>query len=318
MLKYWLSLLTLIALSLGIQAFAGAGVVKVQIPNEMNYWEKSGFVDMVGPLRLPSDKEHLENIRVWLKVPDDQKISVSWVPTQSRYSLVYPVGAVADRVDSSKSDPSSEEGVDDVRGARIDEQSNTIFHDYQTVPDESDQWLKGYEWKRDGDQADKQAADALVALFFPSGHNWDPGVIRQFRQLNKCAACHEPDAPAPGTTAPPFRFASDSRGFFQPMTVLENSMTVRDHRDWDLNADDPFITVWCGDKQTHAVVNGDVRKYECPGDVAPVGKLDIRAALAKHDAHAEQVCKARTYLYQHMDSDAQKAYRSAFEDCGIR
>ena len=290
---------------------------EVQIPNDLHYWENAGFAEMVPPVRLPSDKDHLESIRVWLRVPEDQKISVSWVESQSRYSLIYPPGTVADRVDSSKSDPASTEGVDDVRGARIDERSNTIFHDYETVPGESPDWLKGYEWKRDGDNADKAAADALVSLFFPKGYNWDPAVIRQFRQLNQCAACHQADAPAPTTTAPPFRFESDSRGFFQPMTVLQNSMTVRDHRQWDLNADDPFVTVWCGDQQTYAVVDGDTRKYECPGEIAPIGKLDIIAALKEHDPHAEQVCSSRNYLYLHMDIQARTAFKPMFEDCNI-
>ena len=309
---------TLLLLSLAGPAFAGGDTPQaVRIPNDLHYWEKSSFAEMVPPLREPTDKDHLESIRVWVKIPEDQKITVSWIAPQNRYSLMYPNGTVADRVDSSKNDPASDENVDDVRGARIDEKSDTVFHDYEVAPDQSASWLMGYEWKRDGDQADLQAADALVALFFPPGFHWDPGAIQHFRQLNRCAACHQPDAPAPVTTAPPFRFESDSRGFFQPMTILQNSMTVRDHRDWDLNADDPFITVWCGDQQTHAVTQGDVRKYVCANDIAPVGKLDIRAALQNHDPHAQQVCQSRSYLFRHMDLKARQAFSTAFEDCGI-
>ena len=305
----------IVALGLTCTAWASEPE-KVQIPNDLHYWEKEAFVEMVGPLRLPFDKEHLENIRVMLKIPDDQKVGVSWVESQQRYSLVYPGGTIRPG-DSSKEDLHSEETVDDVRGARIDEQLNTIFHDYQEVPDTDGKWLEGFEWQREGAQADAQAADALVKLFFPPGHNWNPNEIKHFRTLNKCAACHEPDAPSPLTTAPPWRWETDTRGFFQPITVLGNSETVRDHRDWDFNADDPFITVWCGDQQTHAFVNGDVRNYRCPNDIAPVGKLDIRAALQIHDEHAEQVCQSRLYLYLHMNEDAKKAYRSAFDECGI-
>jgi len=315
------SVLTIVGMSIIASvacARASSTPQEVQIPNDLHYWENAAFAEMVPPVRLPSDKDHLESIRVWLRIPENQKISVSWIESQSRYSLVYPPGTVADRVDSSRDQVGTPEGVDDVRGARIDERGDTIFHDFQQVPGESRDLLMGYEWKRDGDQADKQAADALVKLFFPPGNNWDPSVIRHFRQLNKCSACHEPDAPSPTTTAPPFRFESDSRGFFQPMTVLQNSMTVRDHRDWDLNADDPFVTVWCGDQQTSAVTEGDSRKYECPGGVAPVGKLDITSALKEHDPHAQQVCSSRAYLYQHMDGKAQDAFESAFADCEIQ
>ena len=131
-----------------------------------------------------------------------------------------------------------------------------------------------------------------------------------------------PNQPAPASVRPPSRtpanMLTDSQGFFQPITVLANRMTVRDSRKWDLNADDPFITVWCGNERVRAVTEGDSRSYRCADGGVPVGELQLAAALKNKDAHALQVCASRRYLYQHMDSKARKAYHTAFAECSIK
>src|ERR1700677_2389474 len=131
----WKFILTAVLIVFANVSWAG-GPHKVKIPNSINYWQTSGFVDMVAPLRLPSDKGFTDIIKVWLKVPEDKKISVLWIESQQRYSLVYPNGTITDRMESTRdysTNPISEE-IDDVRGARIDENGNTIFHVYEEVP----------------------------------------------------------------------------------------------------------------------------------------------------------------------------------------
>src|SRR5437868_6597366 len=81
---------------------------------------------------------------------------------------------------------------------------------------------------------------------------------------NHCGGCHLINAPAPSVTQTRPSFSSDSHGFFQPMTVLDDSMVIRSHRRWDLNADDPFVTVLCGAQPVRATTNGDSRGYSCP------------------------------------------------------
>ena len=78
---------------------------------------------------------------------------------------------------------------------------------------------------------------------------------------------------------------------------LEHTMTVRIHRRWDLNDDDPFVSVSCGGRKVQAITDGESRGYACPPDTIAVGTLDLRAALAAKDPHALQVCKARTDLF---------------------
>jgi hypothetical protein len=209
-------------------------------------------------------------------------------------------------------------GIEDVRGARIGDGGEVHFHVYEPVPGEDQRVLKGYEWLRTDAKADDLAADSLIQLFYRNAPDSAQPEMRGFRRLNQCGACHQSKAPAPLTTrsAPPF--ISDSHGFFQPTTVLEDTMAIRDHRRWDLNADDPFVTVWCGSQQVRATATGDSRRYQCPNDAVPIGKLQLTAAVAKRDSHALQVCESRKYLYMHMDDKARDAYRVGFQECSIK
>ena len=84
-----------------------------------------------------------------------------------------------------------------------------------------------------------------------------------------------------------------------------------------MNADDSFITVWCGTERARAITDGDRRSYKCPDGAVPVGELQLAAALRDKDTHALQVCASRRYLYRHMDSKAREAYRTAFAECSI-
>ncbi len=297
----------------------------VEIANDESYWKQSGFVEMVPPLRLPTDRSNDNQIKVWLRIPEGRKIALEWLEDQKRYTLRFPPGTVADRVETMKNQQNAMHvinGIEDVRGAMIDRDGNTRWHVYEPVPGEKRGRLKGYEWLRTDDKGDDLAADSLIELFYPQAGAEAQDEIRLFRRLNQCGACHQVNRPAPTNVGPPFpapaNFLTDSHGFFQPVTVLETRMIVRDSRKWDLNADDPFIAVWCGTRQTRAITDGDRRYYKCPDGAVPIGELQLSAALKSKDAHALQVCESRRYLYQHMDQKARDVYRSAFVECSMR
>lgn len=46
-------------------------------------------------------------------------------------------------------------------------------------------------------------------------------------------------------------------------------------------------------------------------------KLDLKAALAARDVHAEGLCHSRRYLHDHMDAEGRGAFAAAFRACGI-
>ncbi len=279
------------------------------IPNQIDYWKNSGFVEMVGPLRLPTDETQSDQIHVWIKIPEDQKVRVQKIndSLENRYTLLFPPGTIADRVEFDTRYP----GVGDVRGARLDSQGKSIFHVYETVEGGDQRILQGYEWQRQDDAADVRAGNALVQLFRFS----NPQDRDNFIGHNHCAQCHTENSPSPLTLNSISLYQTDSHGFFQPTTVLKDEMTVRHHRNWDLNSTDPFISVWCGNNQIKVTSEPGSRYYRCPNNQSPIGKLDLVAALKKNDAHALQVCASRSYLYQHMDDGAKAAYAASYQEC---
>ncbi|MGB9429168.1 MAG: hypothetical protein WCC11_04725 [Gammaproteobacteria bacterium] len=193
-------------------------------------------------------------------------------------------------------------------------------HVYEPVPGESSKWLRGYAWLRTGPTGDNLAADSLIKLYYPGVPAKAKQEMAEFRRLNQCGACHQANRPVPTTeTKDGSSFPqTDADGFFQPITVLTDSMTLVNDRPWDLNVDDPYITVWCGKQQAKLTTKDDsYRRYSCPHQAVPTGKLDMLAALKHKDKHALQVCAARKYLYGHMEEDGRKAFAPFFAECGI-
>jgi len=305
----------------------------VRVPNRIGYWKQSGFVEMVPPTRLPTEKRTDDKIMVWLRIPAGAKIKVRWLADQKRYTLAFPPGTVADRVESVRNEHDPMQvvnGIGDVRGTRIGASGQKWFHVYEPVPGRSKRWLAGYEWLHTGHGSDAVAAVSLVKLYFPGAPAKARKEMDDFRKLNQCSLCHRINQAAPtrvpansifnGLTLPPgtiIDLMTDADGFFQPITVLSDTMTIRNARPWDLNADDAFVTVFCGDRITKATVHGDHRGYSCPDQAVPVGRLDMAAALKHGDAHALGVCASRRYLYAHMDKAGRDAFRRYFRECSI-
>lgn len=139
----------------------------VKWPNQVSYWKQSGFVEMVPPVRLPTDKSIHEYVMVWLHIPVGKKVAVQWLPDQKRYTLKFPPGTVADRIDGgehAKQAMLTVNGIADVRGATLAADGKTWWHVYERVPGRSSKWLYGYAWLRTGPVGDNRAADSLLKL----------------------------------------------------------------------------------------------------------------------------------------------------------
>jgi hypothetical protein len=295
----------------------------VRWPNRISYWQQSGFVEMVPPVRLPTDKSIDEFIMVWLRIPAGKAVAVQWLAGQKRYTLRFPPGTVADRIDGGEHAQQAMftvDGIADVRGAKVAADGTTWWHVYEPVPGESSTWLRGYSWVRTGPAEDSVAGDSLLELYYPGAPVRAKAEMATFFRLNQCTACHQANRPIPTTaTDSGFSFPeTDADGFYQPITVLSDTMTLVNIRPWDLNADDPYITVRCGRDTAKLTTEGDsYRLYICPGHVAPLGTLHMSAALKHGDPHALKVCAARRYLYEHMTAEGRRAFAPAFAECSI-
>lgn len=302
----------------------GIHLQAVRVPNQLSHWSKSGFVEMVPPLRLPTNKSHTERIMVWLRIPAGETVAVKWLPDQKRYTLQFPPGTVADRIDGTETGQDGKFKIDDVRGAKIGARGKIWWHVYRPVPGESSKWLRGYKWLRTNDWGDMLAADSLVRRYFPgppakNKFQWAMQKM-MFRMNGHCSACHQVNRPirTTATKSGSLILETDGDGFFQPITVLTDTMTEVNVRPWGLNADDPYITVRCGKHKAKLTAKDDsFRRYTCPNHIVPTGKLDMMAALNHMDPHALKVCAARKYLYKHMSADGRNAFSRYFAECSI-
>src|SRR5262245_62041424 len=135
-----------LAILLSVGVYAQDSARPVDIPNDESYWRNAGFVEMVPPLRLPTDKRNDNLIKVWLRIPDEGRITLEWLADQKRNTLRFPPGTTADRVETMRNEKKALQvinGIEDVRGATIDASGASLFHVYQPVAGTSKDRLRG-------------------------------------------------------------------------------------------------------------------------------------------------------------------------------
>lgn len=297
-------------------------VEPVSVEDARTHWQEGGFAEMTPPIRLPS-RDGREHIRVWLRIPDGARLSVSL--QSEHYTLSYPPGTVADRVDMADGmDPGS---VLDVRGTRF-EAEGEYFHVMKPLGHpEAD--LSGLEWPR-GDEAAREAATTsmLNALAVVGGRS--PGddaipELARFARLNDCAGCHAHDRPERRARATPESTsddklpnrATDAGGLYVVASVLDDEAPLETHRARDMNDGDAFVEVSCADG-SHARLSRKpqgARHFVCGDGSVPVARYDMAAALAHADPHALAVCRSRGYLAAHMDAYGRAAFAGAIAQC---
>lgn len=282
------------------------------------HWRDSGFVKMVPPVRLPSDQAGADRIVVWLKVGDGT-IGARQAD-DGRVLLSYPPGTVADRVESMG------DAVIDVRGTTLERDGAELFHVY-VAEHEAPSALVGWEWRRGDFDAEASATRALLAQLdktrrkmrgqpAPSKDQHQASLV-SYERNNNCGACHAHERPLV-TSGDGVHRPTDSAGFFVPLSVLAPAVPLERHRPWDMNVDDPFLSLTCPSGGTPRLVTRvPLRHYACPTFEVPMGALDVDRALAAGDERTLAMCESRRYLYKHMDDDARALFAGAFAECGI-
>jgi hypothetical protein len=303
------------------------------------FWEREGFAQMIAPVRPPSTDDGRAHIVVFIKVPDHMRIQTR-LTDDGRALLRYPAGTRADRVEYlSPADrdavPDASWQVADVRGTTIENADPRPGHFHVARPRSQlaggDLW--GVRWPTEDARAQAVATEALGAMVLAGevlAPN-DPAGRRRsaehLRGINDCAGCHLLARPARHFVDDPalVNRGTDDSGFFHVSTVLGDEAPLETYRPRDQNRDDPFLTYRCGETvlPRSKPAAGDetstthVAHVRCPsGDRRlPVARLDLRAALSAHDAHAEGVCRSRRYLYERLDELGQRHFAGAMALC---
>lgn len=332
-------LLAVAMLTLGHSTWAGA-VRQLTIVEPMGYWEERGFAGMVPSIHLPTTHSRQNLIHVWLKVPPDKRIDAGWSAETASWQLLLPAGTQADRaeyhrvagsapgdatlyLDSSKVDKSMWT-LADVRGTRVGRDGRQSFHVYRPMNGTVHAPLRGWSWPRGEPSARQAATNELLAFCRqarrPIGRPpMDAAGLAAMRRLNDCAACHQPDRP-PALHRPNGRRlerGTDNLGFYVPTAVLSDDCVVAHHRPEDVNDEDPFVEVRCGEEPAQLVEVDGEQRYQCPNERVPVGHRDVAAGLAAGHEYTQRVCASRRWLFERMTPRARTAYAEPLAACGL-
>jgi hypothetical protein len=302
--------------------------IRTELISDPDYWQHMGYAEMVPSLRLPTTHDATDIIRVYLRLPARSRISAHYLADQNRYTLLFPPGTRADRVESLRyRDDQGElrETPVDVRGTLIETSGEQRFHTLRPTNGKPAAPLLGWSWPAGDTAAREEATRRIVAFAEHAATPLDSpplsgSALRALRRLSDCTRCHVPNHRRASSTdqAPLPRRETDGAGFYVPLTVLESQVAVAATRPLDLNADDPFVHVRCGEEPARLAHEGEWTWYRCADGSVPIGRRDVRAALAAGDAYTKAVCRSRRYLYDHMDAAAREAFAPSFEECGIR
>jgi hypothetical protein len=339
-----LGLVPAAGLAVGQDAADGeSGVEAVRthrITDPVGRWQRAGYAGMVPSIHLPTTHAADDLIHVWLRIPEGAAIDARWLPDERRWQLELPPGTAADRVeyyriggrapgaaalyfDSAAAD-AADWTIADVRGTRVAPDGSQRFHVYRPVSGTDHADLAGWSWPR-GD-ADLQARATQMLLEHcattprPTGKPpMGPAELDAMRRLNDCAGCHARGKPPLAFDRPgrSLERGTDNLGFYVPTAVLSDHCVVANHRPRDVNADDPFVTVRCGDAPAELKVEDGEEWYHCPGARVPTGHRDVRAALAAGHAYTERVCASRRWLYERMTARARRAFAKPLAACGL-
>jgi len=305
-----------------------AGAIQTERISDPDYWHRMGYIEMVPSLRLPTTHDATDMIQVYLRVPPGRSISALDLESQGRYTLLFPPGTRADRVESiryRKGKGVFGETPTDVRGTLLLAGGGQRFHTLRPVSGKPSAPLLGWSWpahdKAAREEATRRIMDLAARVGTPVGRPPLSGdELRALQSLNHCAECHVANhrraASIDGAPLP--RRETDASGFYVPLSVLHREVAVAATRPLDLNASDPYVDVRCGVDPARLVRDGDWIWYRCADGSVPIGRRDVRAALAAGDDYTAAVCRSRRYLYDHMDPAAREAFAVSFQECGIR
>lgn len=313
-----------------------AGLIEVARAEIVDHdsWAKQGFVEMTPPVRLPSDGAGRDKIEVWLRVPEGGRITARKL-ADGRATIAFPPGTIADRVESWGYARAEGDGggwkysVTDVRGTRLDVNGAEMFHVFVPVGPEPGARLVGWEWARSDRLQQRAATQFLISHLERMRTLQDRGrpqsaeerreLIEDYRRNNDCAKCHAHDKPVQTSRVRGIHRATDSNGFYVPLSVLMDTVPLERHRPRDMNVGDPFLTITCPTQGDHPVLAqgaAGAREYRCLQGGSPSGTLDVKKALAANDARTIALCKSRAYLRAHMDDHARTLFATQFADCG--
>lgn len=311
----------------------GVWLARPRAPHELvidapeTWWAENGFVALAPPVHLPESAGDRGRTVVWLKLPEGAAIDTVAVSDPRGFTLDFPPGTVADRVEYWRPNADAPLQVADVRGVRVEADGRQVFRVFRPREARPGAALYGYEWARGDAEAKARVHAAITARMeagsgfaWPSRPEGRQKAIAGYLGKSGCATCHTPDRPdvLVGKSAIGVQRGTDHSGFFVPQTLLRDDAPLESYRTHDPNADDPCVRVTCGDAvATPTTTPAGGKRFRCANGAVPRGRFDLDCAVRAADGHGAAVCASRRVLYDHLDEPAREHFRAAFEACGL-
>lgn len=316
------------------------GVDVLRIDDPVGWWERNGYVGMVPSIHLPTTHSGDDLIHVWLRIPEGTLIDARYLPDQERWCLVLPRGTRGDRAEyyqvsgreggeathylDSPSTGEADWTLADVRGTWARDDGTQEFRVLRPVDGSVHAPLAGRSWTRGDGQAQDRATERLLSHAAKARRPVDRAPMEEsgldsLRRLNDCNGCHQRKMDRvtferQGAERAMQR-ATDNLGFFVLTAVMSDDCVAANHRPEDLNAEDPYVEVRCGDEPAELTVDDGYERYTCPDGRVPIGYRDVRAALAANHPYTRRMCESRLWLAERMTERARSAYSGPIAAC---
>lgn len=277
-----------------------ADVTPLQLSQRPDPWADA--IELVPPVRLPTDPGGTSRTRVYLRLPPRGAIQAPDGPA----SLRLPPGARLDRVEYVRRPAGWT--IADVRGTRV-EPGGQRFHALRPIDQRPFAPLQGYTWPRGDPLASRAALRALTRLADSAAYAGD----------HDCAACHAPARPAATAIAGhriPWR-PTDAGGFYLVRAVMSDRLPLSSARPHDPNADDPYVSLWCGDRPARVTRGDRTARVSCPDGRVPEGVRDVARGLRDGDPYTRRVCAARAALWRRLEPGHRPSFAAAAAACGL-
>lgn len=291
-----------------------AGTMKIQ--GGTGHFQTEGFTLLVPPIRLPGRASGRNRTEIWVKIPSNKLLDVSF-DEQGRFDVAFPVGSHLARVESEKR-KSGDWWVADVRATRLGSEGQW-FQVFRPASAKLETELWGIEWLR-GDTEAQREADDWVAQIAGAIHGPEERAKRASRKArinNACADCHRlkrADAKVRREFGPVHR-GTDASGFFVPATLLRDEAPLEDYAPREMNWEVPHVQVKCAHGTPVLVGKEPLQSVRCPGGAVATARLDLKAALASGDPHAQEICRGRLFLLEHMEADDRARFSLQENQC---
>ena len=278
----------------------------LQTTNDPLQWHRTGYVEVVTPVRPPTSQDTKAHIAVVVRVPDGSRI------IDGRW----PVGSAAARVEyagpanAPDAPVAASWRVLDVRAFEWTPSGRQC----SVLRPNRDGQLVGLRWPCSIEN-DQRASELLRQFVLeqrfasPSGPAARQRAADHLASINRCIACHQPNRNEDRSPAALVQRGTDTEGLFSIRSAFRDEDPIERYRPVDNNRSDANVVLVCPRSEL------DLATGLCRDGQRPRLRYDLAAGRNANAAHALQLCATRHKLAAFFDDSTRAALQPALAVC---